>query len=455
MNHQLEESHSPPTGDLRLGSATSLIIAVVIGVGIFTSTGFQAASLGHPMYILALWFLGGLLAFCGALCYAELGAAMPYAGGEYVYLRESYGYTIAFMSGFVSLIAGFSAPIAAVLKSWVRYLGHFFPSLVEDSPYWGVVHINDWIAVGLVWILVAIHLLGIRSGTRFNDLITLFKVASIVGILVAAAWFGKGDVAHLLYVSERYQELRLPDLFGAMANSLIFIMFCYSGWNASAYIASEIKNPKKLLPTSLLAGTGIVMLLYIGLNVTYFYGANVDELANQVEVGLVAARHLFGPRGVTAVSVSLLVCLLSAASAMTVAGPRVYYALGCDFPAFRWLSRTSAKHHGPMNALVLQGVVTSVIILSGRVDQIQQYVGFTITLFSCLAVSSVIVLRIRKPNLERPFRTWGYPVTPLLFLTVSIWTLIWNFRGRPAESTLALLTVALAGLIFYLTRKRG
>ncbi len=451
----IDNTHNP--GLIRgigLRSATALVIANIIGAGIFTSTGFQAGALGHPGYIFLLWIVGGILAFCGALCYAELGAAMPRAGAEYVYLKETYGLPFGFMSAFVSLFAGFAAPIASALKSLVRYLTLFFPVLASEPILWGFVNVNDWVAVCLAWILVAIHSRGIRSGIRFNDWITLFKLVGIILIIVAAAAIGKGHVSNLSYVSPAYGAMGLADKLGAFANSLIFVMFCYSGWNASAYVAGEIKAPQKNLPRSLMLGTLIVILLYLGLNAVYFYGANVDALANKVEVGLIAASALFGKAGAVLVTAVLSISLVASASAMTIAGPRVYYALGRDFSPFRLFSRTSTTTGAPAASLLLQGAITSVMILSGRVDQIQQYVGFTLTLFASIAISCVIVLRFRRPQMARPFRAWGYPVTPVLFLAVSAWALIWNFRGRPLESILSLVTVLLGGAIFYATSSR-
>ncbi len=439
---------------MRLRSATALVIANMIGAGIFTTTGFQAADLRHPLIIFVLWVIGGTLALLGALCYAELGAMMPKAGAEYVYLRETYGPAFGFMSAFVSLIAGFSAPIAAATKSFVIYVSHFFPFLAEDPTLGGVVSVVDLIAVGLVWLLVAIHVRAVRSGTGFNDFMTVFKVAGIAAIILAAASIGRGDALNLVTVSPSFQELSSTDTLAAMGTSLIFVMFCFAGWNAAAYVASEMENPQRDLPRALLLGTTTVLLLYLGLNAVYFYGADVDELAGQVEVGLVASRTLFGPSGVSMVTVVLCASILASASAMTLVGPRVYYALGKDFPAFAFLSRTRSTG-APAIALIIQGVVTSVIILSGRVDQIQQFSGFTLSLFASLAVSCVIVLRVRSPELERPFKAWGYPVSPILFLAVSGWMMFWAFRGRPVESTLSLLTVLVGGLLFAILVAKG
>ena len=439
---------------MRLRSATALVIANMIGAGIFTTTGFQAADLRHPLFIFVLWVIGGTLALLGALCYAELGAMMPRAGAEYVYLRETYGPAVGFMSAFVSLVAGFSAPIAAATKSFVIYLAHFFPVLAEDPTVGGVVAVIDLIAVGLVWLLVAIHVRAVQSGTGFNDFMTVFKVGGIVAILLAAVSIGRGDVSNLVTVSPSFQELSKTDTLAAFGTSLIFVMFCFSGWNAAAYVASEMEHPQRDLPRALVLGTATVLLLYLGLNAVYFYGASVDELAGQVEVGLVASRSLFGTTGVSMVTIVLCVSILASASAMTLVGPRVYYALGKDFTPFALLARTRWTG-APAVALVIQGIVTSAIIFSGRVDQIQQYAGFTLTLFASLAVSCVIVLRVRSPEIGRPFRAWGYPVSPILFLAVSGWMMFWAFQGRPVESVLSFMTVLVGGLVFALFLRRG
>ena len=437
---------------ITLRSATGLVIANMIGAGIFTTTGFQAADLGHPGLIYLLWIVGGCLAFCGALCFGELGAMMPRAGAEYVYIRESYGNALAFISAFVALTAGFSAPIAAATKSFVVYLGYFAPPL-QDNPSFLHIELVDVCAIATAWVLVGIHCRGARTGIRFSDWVTAFKVIGILAIIAAALLWGEGNSAGILQQAADYGEKTPRDLMAAAATSLIFVTFCYLGWNGSAYVASEMEDPQRTLPRSLLAGTAIVTCLYLALNVVYFYGAGVAGLSGKVNVGTAAAENLFGPRGVALVTAVLCVSILASASAMTIAGSRVYFAFGKDSAPLRWLSTTS-ETGAPWPALLLQGAVVSIAILSGRVDQILQYAGFTLTLFSAIAVSCVIVLRIKAPDLPRPFKVWGYPFTPLVFIGVSVWTMVWAFRGRPVESTLALLTVAAGGLAFWLLSRR-
>jgi APA family basic amino acid/polyamine antiporter len=309
----------------------------------------------------------------------------------------------------------------------------------------------DLMAIGLVWLLVATHASSVRTGTGFNDLMTAFKVGGILAILLAAVAIGQGEPSNLVAASPSYADLDRTQRLAALGTSLIFVMFCYSGWNAAAYVAGEMEHPQEDLPRALLTGTAVVLFLYLGLNAVYFYGATVDELAGQVDVGRVASQALFGDWGVGLVTLVLCISILASASAMTLAGPRVYYAAGRDFPPLSVLSKVRPTG-APGVSLIFQGIVTSIMILSGRVDQIQQYAGFTLSLFASLAVSCVIVLRVRRPDVKRPFRAWAYPLSPVLFLGVSGWMMYWAFRGRPLESALACLTVIVGGIMFALVR---
>lgn len=440
---------APPRTGVALHSATALVVANIIGAGIFTTTGFQAAALGHPGLILLLWVVGGILAWCGAMCYAELGAMMPSAGAEYAYLRRTYGPAFGFMSACVSLIAGFSAAIAAALKALVRYVSALVPDLTVDTQVWLGWTLEDGLAILLVWMLVAVHASSLRAGFGFNNLVTLAKVAGITGILLAGFVLGDGSYGHLWVVSDRFRQQSTVDLFAAFSVSLIFVSFCYTGWNAAAYIGHEIDTPQRNLPRALFIGTLLVTVFYLALNVLYFYGADVDRLAGVPGVGLVAAEQLFGPQGVKATVLVLAISIFASASAMTIAGPRVYYALGNDHARLRWLARTRGDSTLPVNALLLQGVVTTLLILSASIDQIIQYAGFTLALFSSLAVSCVLVLRHRLPDLYRPFKVIGYPLTPLLFLTVNTWIMVWSLVGEYwRQSLAALATVGLAAAVF-------
>lgn len=435
-------------------AATIVVVANMIGAGIFTSTGFQAADLGSPLLIYALWIVGGLLALVGALCYAELGSAIPAVGGEYAYLRTAYGPSTAFMSAVASLTAGFSAPIASALKSLCRYLGYFAPVLASDAPVIGRLTPADILAIALVWMLVAFHGKRTSLGIAFTSLFTVLKVGGIVLLVLAALSVGHGHAAQLVEPSHTLAQKSGPALLSALATSLVFVMFCYSGWNAASYLTAEMHDPRRDLPRALLIGTSAVAVMYLALNAVYFYGASVDELAGKVEVGVIASSNLFGPVGAILTTAVLAVSLLASASAMTVVGPRVYYALGQDCPPLRFLGHLHATTGTPLAALVLQGATTTLFILLGTVDQIQQYAGLTLALFATLAVSAIFVLRIRQPELPRPFRVPWYPVTPLLFIAVSVWTMFWAAQSRPVESFLSAGTVGIGGLAYRMLSSR-
>lgn len=425
-------------------TATCVVVANMIGAGIFTTTGFQAAALGDPIYIYALWLVGGALALCGAVCYAELGSAMPHAGGEYVYLREAYGPSLGFMSAIVSLIAGFSAPIAAALMSLMTYLSHYLPWLGVE-PIMFNLSANQLAGICVLWGLVALHSRQTTVGLGVTNMMTLFKVTAIVLIIVAGAAVGAGQVEHLYRPAPSAPQGSA--LFEAMASSLVFVMFCYSGWNSASYLAGELHNPGSVLPRALLGGTALVVILYLGLNLVYFYGAGVDGLAGKVEVALVASERLFGSAGAALVTAALSISLLAAASVMTAVGPRVYYAAGRDTTLLRKLAEVDVDTGVPVTALVFQALITTCFIVLGTVEQIQQYAGFTLSLFATLSVSTLFVLRSRAPRRSVPFRVPGYPFTPLLFIAVSLWMVLWAFRARPVESFLGLATVGLSGLL--------
>jgi APA family basic amino acid/polyamine antiporter len=433
--------------------AAALVVANMIGAGIFTTTGFPAEALGNPLWIYGLWLLGGALALCGALCYAELGAAIPKPGGEYQYLREAFGGSFALMSALVSLTAGFSAPIASAVKSFFQYLSHYVPWLAVPALGGGLSH-ADLASLALVWVLVAIHSRRASIGIGFTSLVTVLKVLSIVLIILATLVIGRGHLSSLTQGAQALGPRSTGDFFAAASTSLIFVMFCYSGWNSASYLAGELRNPTRDLPRALLFGTALVIVLYVGLNLVYFYGTPVEQLAGKVEVALVASENLFGAAGATCVTLVLCISLLACASAMTVVGPRVYYAAGRDFPPLEVLARVRPETGTPVAALIVQGLVTSSFIILGKVDQIQQYAGFTLSLFATMAVTSLIALRVRSPQLARPFRVPGYPFVPIAFIGVSVWTMVWAFRGRPLESTLGLLTVAAGGIVHPLLKRR-
>ncbi|MBI4483419.1 MAG: amino acid permease [Acidobacteria bacterium] len=429
--------------------ATSLVVANIIGVGIFTTSGFLARDLGSPGLLLGVWVLGGLIALSGALCYAELGAAFPQAGGEYVYLREAYGPLWGFLSGWMSFFIGFSAPIAAAAMGAAAYTRPLLPPAWEHLlPGWS----ERAAATGIILILSAIHAWGLRAGSIFQTAITVVKVGAIASLLALAFAVGRGDWSHL---HGPWLSKPAPELVASLAVSLIFVLYAYSGWNAAAYIAGEIRQPEKNLLRSLAGGTLVVMALYLGLNAAYLYALSVDDMRGVLTVGEKAARASFGSAASPYVSALLALSILACTSAMIWAGPRVYFAMARDGlfpPAF---GQVHSRFRTPVYSIFLQALWSVALVWTGTFEAILVYAGFPLVAFSLMAVASLVVLRIRRPGLARPYRVPGYPWVPLLFALATTWILFYTARGRPRESLYGLGTV-LAGVpvyLFYARRK--
>ena len=453
---------SPPSLQRSVGALTaaSVVVANCIGVGIFTTPGFLARDLGSPFAILAIWVLGALLALAGALCYSELGAAFPRAGGEYVYLREAYGPLWGYLTGWTSCLIAFPAPIAAAAIAVSAYLSHFAPLLSPEYILWslqlGSLQIQlsgaQVLALVIVWSLAWIHISGLQRGSRLQIGLTIIKVAAIVAVIVLGVMVGTGDWGHL----QSGPEGLVPE--GALSNgavSLIFVLYSFSGWNAAAYIAGEMRQPHRSIPISLLAGTCVVALLYLGLNVVFLYGLGISEMSGVLEVGEKASLALFGPVATHLVAAFMAISILASASAMILVAPRVYYAMASDklFPLR--LAGVHPRFQTPAASILVLALWTSVLVLSGTFEQLIVYAGFALVFFSALAVGAVIVLRVRRPELVRPFRVPFYPFTPLLFLAFSAWILIFTIQGRPTESLLGIATVLLGLPLYFYWRRRG
>lgn len=425
-------------------TAGCVLVSNVIGSGIFTTTGFMARDLGHPGLILSVWLVGGLIALAGALSYSELGAAFPVAGGEYAYLRRAFGPFCGFLSGWTSFTIGFGAAIAAGAMSCTAYLFQLIP-IDEEGGTNSIVA-----ALALLWLVTGFHLAGVGPGGWLQRTLTLLKVGAIVALIAAGLMTGKGDWAHL-----RLTDTSAAPGPGACIVSLIFASYAYSGWNAAAYLAGEITDPARTIPRTMIGGTVFVVGLYLVLNGFYIYALPVTELAAPplLPVADKVARSLLGFDASRFVTAMLGLSIAGAVSAMVWAGPRVYYAMAQDGLLPALFAKSPGKDQTPVNAILLQSLWASLLILSGTFEQLVIYSGTVLMIFSALAVGAVPILRRREPALPRPYRTPLYPIVPGFFILVSTVVVASTLYERPIEGGLGIATV-LAGAPFYLLRNR-
>jgi APA family basic amino acid/polyamine antiporter len=438
--------------EVGLSSATVLVIANMVGTGVFTTSGFILKELGDPRALLLCWLFGGLFALCGAFCFGELGARFPQAGGEYVFLRESFGRAPAFLSGWISLFVGFSAPIAAASIAFSSYFHQAFglPPGGEFvlSPFGVPIITFSWfnlIALLVIGMFTLIHYYGLRTGTRVQNWLTIFKLTLIITFIVAGFAFGKGSLQHF----SAKQNLFAAFSSEKFAVSLIFVSFAYSGWNAAAYLGGEIINPRRNIPSALLIGTLVVTLLYLLLNAIYIYAVPVEQLAGEVEVGAKAAVGLFGENISRYFSGAVALGLLSVVSAMVMTGPRIYYAMAQDGVFFSVFGKLNPLHHTPASSIFLQAGIATIMVLSASFETLLIYIGFTLSL--CAMLTVVGLMRIRRRDGKNPdlYQTPGYPLTPLLFIAANCWIIFFSIRSQPVAVLFALGTIA-AGMIVYL-----
>ncbi|MFZ0962567.1 MAG: amino acid permease [Terriglobia bacterium] len=446
--------------ELKFTHATAIVIANMIGTGIFTTTGFLAGDLGRPSLVLGIWVVGAIVAVAGCLCYAEMGVNLPESGGEYIFLREAWGPLWGFLSGWISFFAGFAAPIAAAALAFSEYFSHFFPSFAvsgqnaNSSGAAGWFHTGDgqMLAVGIVVVFSAINVVGLRLAARVQNLLTALKLGALLLFLGFAFTIGHGSVAHFSQVALRTSTHSLPAQF---AVSLIFVMFAYSGWNAATYVSGEIKTPERTIPASLVAGTLTVAVFYLLLNLAFIYALPLESMKGVVAVGAASAAALFGFRGGNFFSAIMSVGLLSCVSAMVIAGPRVYFAMAVDRCFFPAAARIHPKWGTPMYAVIFQMLATVLMILTGTFESLIYYIGFALIFFAALAVTGMVRLRRREGWRKLAVVNWCYPLAPGVFVVASAWMLFYTASLRPKESGLGLLTIVLGAGLYYWQFRQG
>jgi APA family basic amino acid/polyamine antiporter len=427
-----------PTGrTVTTTTATAIAVADMIGIGVFTSLGFQLTSIPSGFAILMLWVVGGLAALGGALSYAELAVVFPRSGGEYNFLSRIYHPALGFMAGWVSATVGFAAPVALAAMAF----GEYFAGVVPGSP-------PVLMGLAVAWCVTLIHVSGLRPGTTFQNISTAIKVALIVGFILAGFFFADPQPISFLP-----QAGDLGYIFSApFAVSLVFVMYSYSGWNAATYIAGDVREPERSLPVAMLVATLLVTLLYVALNAVFLYTTPVSAMVGQLNVAQIAGEHIFGATGGRVVAALICIGLVSAISAMMWIGPRVTVAMGEDSLLLSPLARRS-RNGVPVPALSLQIFVVTVLLLTQSFEAVLDFIQFSLTLCSFLAVLGVIVLRFTRPNLPRPYKVWAFPLTPLVFLGVTGFMMYYLVSERPLHSLASLGLMASGLLLFFLSRR--
>jgi len=446
---------------LSLLDATLLIVGSVIGSGIFFAPSIMAGYLQSPGLLLGLWVLGGLLTLAGALSYAELAAAMPRAGGQYVFLSEAFSPLFGFLYGWTLLLAINTGFVAAVALAFAKALGFFVPGIGEEHALFSAAGTTfttaQLAALVVIAVLTWLNVTGLRTGATVQNLFTLAKLAAL-GILVAMAIVtARGSAAHFQPVASLAlgPEGVKVGLFAALAGAMSKALFSYDSWYTVTFAAEEVKEPERNLPRSLVLGTAGVTVAYAATVAAYLYLVPISEMAGVTEnrIGTEAAVRMIGPAGGAFIAVAILISTFGCVNGLTLAGARVVYAMARDGLFFRGVARVHPRHRTPVAALLLHGLVAGVLTLTGTYSDLLTMTAFSSLLFNVLTVLGLFVLRRRRPDLVRPYRVWGYPVVPLLFVAVALFFLVYTPVAEPRYTGFGLL-LTVAGVPAYLYWRR-
>jgi APA family basic amino acid/polyamine antiporter len=449
------------TLERRLGpfDAAAIILSNVIGGGIFFVPILVAGLVPSAIGMLGVWTLGGLLAFAGALAYAELAALRPRSGGEYVYLREAFGPVAAFLTGWTSFVAGFSGAIAASALFLADAIGRFVPAAADRTPIITVplpfvpltVNNQTIVALAAIGALSYIHMRGLGPGRMVHNFLAGLKVSGILIFIALGLALGAGSMGNLA----SSHEVSAPATGWLLA--LIPVMFSYSGWNAAAYVAEEIRNPGRNVPIALGLGTAAVVAIYVLLNVVYLYAMPLADLAVVADGRLTdtVAERLFGFVAGNVIAIFTIVSVAASISAMVLAGPRVYFAMARDGAFLPSVAQVHPTYRTPAIAIWAQAAWSTILVLSSTLSDLVNYTGFAIVLFSGIAVASLFVLRWREPGAERPFRAWGYPLAPGLFVAASAAMILHRIVTEPTQTMYGLIIIGLGAPLYYLFARRN
>jgi len=423
---------------IEFNTALSVVIANMIGTGVFTSLGFQVAGMSSIFSILFLWVLGGIIALCGALTYGEIGSAFPESGGEYNYLSKLYHPALGFLSGWVSVTVGFAAPIAAAAVALSKYVTKIYPQV--DSLI---------LSCSVIMVITVIHSINLKAGGVFQRGFTWVKIICIVMFVGFGLFYIPKHTISILPRPDAWK-----DIFSVtFAGSLIYVTYAYSGWNAAAYISGEIKDAKRNLPRALVVGTLVVMIIYTILNYVFLYTVPVSELKGVLEVGYLSAEKIFGAQVGQFMSLVIAVLLVSTISAMILAGPRVMQSMGTDIKGLRFFA-ISNKNKVPYVAIIFQSCIALVLVATSSFQSLITYVSFTLNMFTFLTVLGIFILRYKFRHIVTVYKTPFYPITPIIFLVIILWVLINIVIENPVESFYGVMTVVAGLALYFLTNSK-
>jgi APA family basic amino acid/polyamine antiporter len=482
---------------LGLTSATTLVMGSMIGSGIFIVSAEIAREVNSPGLLILAWCVTGFMTIVGALCYGELAAMMPKAGGQYVYLRESLGPLWGFLYGWTLFLVIQTGTIAAVGVAFGKFLGHFFPAVSADKWIWHIAHVPTWhvtsqIALGgmdvglntqnlagivVVILLTIINIFGLKTGAAVQNVFTIAKVSALFLLIVAGIFFGRNPQAIAANFNDFWRWTAVHSASGTAAGPFVGVLtilavaqvgslFSADAWNNVTFTAGEVKNPKRNLPLSLAIGTGVVILLYIAANFIYLTvlpmngsmtGATVMERgithATSDRVGTAALQQMFGDRAAGLMAIAILISTFGCCNGLILAGARVYYAMAKDGLFFKATGKVQPRFHSPKNALIVQGIWTCILCLSGTYNDLLNYVIFAVLVFYILTITGLFVLRRTRPDAERPYRAIGYPILPAIYIVMALFIDVVLLRYQP-QYTWPGLFIVLLGVPVYLIWSR-
>jgi len=449
---------------LGLFDSTMIVMGIVIGGGIFYTTGIMAQSLPSAPLILLAWTLGGLLSLCGALIYAELGAAMPEAGGQYVYLSRAYGPLLGFLFGWTYCFVSLSGVIAVLAVALSDYLSYFIPFLspknyiflsnldIFNLEFQYSLSTGQIFAICAIAVISLINFMGLGLGKFIQNMFTVIKIGTIIAFVILGIAIGRKVPLDL---SINPSGLNISHLIGGLAIALVTASLAYAGWENLNFIAGEIKNPKRNLPVALILGTLGVTFLYIFMNYIYVRALPIEEMSGVIRVAEKSTSALFSGTAPGLVSTAVVISVIGALNGVILSTPRVYYAMAKDKLFFKKVAKLNPRYRTPGFALLIQAVWASVLVLSGTFEQLITFVMFAIIVFWMVTAASVFELRKKYPEMPRPYKTWGYPVIPIVFILATLGIIINTIVEQPQES-LTGLAIILIGVpvYFFWQRKR-